>query len=146
MVTIFGSTVTARTGISLLRHLKESALKKFFQRAFKRNCTKEVLLAISGRRPRLNIFLVVIPSFILFSRVPPIRRERRVRGKEWNVEGNKVHVRGVVGCAAVHPDARSNGRSVVSGVHVRVGARRTEAGYASIKTHASRRLGAGHAE
>jgi hypothetical protein len=31
MVTIFGSTVTARTDILSLGQLKESALKKFFQ-------------------------------------------------------------------------------------------------------------------
>jgi hypothetical protein len=48
MVIVFGSTITIRTGISSLQQLKESALKKFFQGAFKRNCTKEVLSAISG--------------------------------------------------------------------------------------------------
>jgi hypothetical protein len=48
MVIIFGSTIIIRTGILSLRQLKESALKKFFQGVFERNCTKEVLSAISG--------------------------------------------------------------------------------------------------
>jgi hypothetical protein len=41
MVTIFGSTITKRTGISSLRHLKESTLKKFFQRAFEKTALKK---------------------------------------------------------------------------------------------------------
>jgi hypothetical protein len=52
----------------------------------------------------------------------------------------------VAGYAAIHPDARSNGRNVEGGVHVRVGVRRAEAGYVSIRTRASRHLGVRHAE
>jgi hypothetical protein len=147
MVTIFGSTVITRTDISSFWHLKESVLKKFFHGVFERNYTKEVLSAISGWRPRLKIFLVVIHFLFYFSRVPPTQREKTGSGGRSGAQrGTRCACEAGAGCAGIHPDARSNGRSVEGGVHVRVRARRVEAGYASIRTHTPRRLGAGHAE
>jgi hypothetical protein len=56
--------------------------------------------------------------FILFSRVTQ-RERRRSGGKSGAQRGTRCACEVGAGCAAVHPDARSNGHSVEGGVHVR---------------------------